>query len=221
MLYKKCRICEEILEIENFHIKRATKDGYRNECKECVKGIQKKYKEAPGFKEKQKEYDKARYTDNREQILERKKEYHIENKEKILSYKKQYRKENDDQIREWRKNNPERNRIGQSKYREKYPHVIAWRSILYSTLKRLGTKKSGHTIDELGYSAEDLKLHLEKQFTQGMNWDNHGEWDIDHKKPVTKFPPQTPVNEVCALGNLQPLWKFDNLVKGNKVLNFI
>jgi len=49
MLYKKCRICEDLKEVTEFHIKRSTKDGYRNECKECVKEIQKKYKEAPGF----------------------------------------------------------------------------------------------------------------------------------------------------------------------------
>ena len=71
MLYKKCRICEDLKEVTEFHVKRSTKDGYRNECKECVKGIQKKYKESPGFKERQKEYDKKRYYENREKVLER------------------------------------------------------------------------------------------------------------------------------------------------------
>ncbi len=61
---------------------------HRNECKECVKGIQKKYKEAPGFKEKQKEYDKNRYDSNRDDVLKRKKDYHKENREKILKEKK-------------------------------------------------------------------------------------------------------------------------------------
>ena len=59
MLYKKCRICEDIKELSEFHKKKSTKDGHRNECKECVKDIQKKYKEAPGFKEKQKEQEQA------------------------------------------------------------------------------------------------------------------------------------------------------------------
>jgi len=75
-------------ELSEFHKKNSTKDGHRNECKECVKEIQKKYKEAPDFKEKQKEYDKKRYDEKREKILERKKEYHIENKEKILKQKR-------------------------------------------------------------------------------------------------------------------------------------
>jgi hypothetical protein len=88
-----------------FHKKKNTSDGHRNECKECVKDIQKKYKEAPGFKEKQKEYDKIRYEENRDKILERKKQYHIENQEKILSYKKVYREENKEKIKIWRQNN--------------------------------------------------------------------------------------------------------------------
>jgi len=82
----------------------------------------------------------------------------------------------------------------------------AWRSILYSTLKRMNTKKSGHTIEELGYSVDELKQHIESLFTLGMNWDNHGEWHIDHIKPVSSFDKNTDVSIVCALSNLQPLW---------------
>ena len=55
---KICRVCGTPKFIEEFHKKKGTPDGHRNECKECVKDIQKKYKEKSGFKEKQKEYDK-------------------------------------------------------------------------------------------------------------------------------------------------------------------
>lgn len=230
-MHKKCRICEKIKSIDDFHKKKGAPDGHRNECKECVKGIQKKYKEVPGFKEKQKQYDKARYDENRESILERKKEYHIENREDILSYKKVYREENKDSIkkyldeyrknhreeaREYSRNNPTIKSLNQQAYRERHPHVIAWRSVLHSTLKRLGTEKQGHTIDMLGYSALELKEHIEKQFLPGMTWKNHGEWHIDHKKPVTLFESTEDIKVVCALNNLQPLWSFDNLSKSNK-----
>ena len=96
---KRCRICGEIKNISEFHKKKGTLDGLRNECKECVKVIQKKYKEQPDFKEKRKEYDKNRYDDNRDQILERKKEYHIENREKILKEKREYRKKDENKDR--------------------------------------------------------------------------------------------------------------------------
>jgi len=216
MLYKKCRVCGEMKDVSNFHKKKGTQDGIRNECKECVKDIQKKYKEAPGFKEKQKEYDKNRYSEIKEDILENKKEYYENNKKEILLYKKAYREEHKDQIREWRDKNPDKNSNGQARYRERYPHIIAWRSILYSTLKRLGTKKQGHTIDMLGYSASQLKEHIATQFLPGMTWENHGEWHIDHVRPVTNFPTTEDVKIVCALENLQPLWGFDNLSKSNR-----
>jgi hypothetical protein len=186
---KVCRLCGDEKYINEFHKKKGTKDGHRNECKECVKGIQKKYADP----EKRKEYDKKRYDENREQILDRKKEYHKENREKILNDKEQYRndpknkdkikdylenyrEEHREEAKEYVRNNSDKNSNGQARYRENHPHIIAWRSILYSTLKRLNTEKSDHTIKLLGYTADDLKLHIENQFTEGMAWDNHGEW---------------------------------------------
>ena len=75
--------------------------------------------------------------------------------------------------------------------------------------------KQGHTIDMLGYSAIQLKEHIESKFSPGMSWENHGDWHIDHKKPVTAFTDDTLISEVCSLDNLQPLWAFENLSKSN------
>lgn len=219
MLYKKCRICEDIKEVTEFHKKKTSKDGYRNECKECVKDIQKKYKEAPDFKEKRAEYDKQRYSEEKPKILERKKEYYQENKESILEQKAEYRSKpkNRKRNKEYIKKYKVENREKYYKYRNDNPHIIAWRSVLHSTLKRMNTSKSDHTIKLLGYSADELKEHIQSQFQPGMSWDNHGDWHIDHIIPVTKFDSDSPINEVCALGNLQPLWAFDNLSKSNKL----
>ena len=228
---KICRVCGTPKYINEFHKKKGTSDGHRNECKECVKDIQRKYKEAPGFKEKQKEYDKNRYKENSDKILERKKEYHKENREKILLQKEQYRNdpvnldrikeylinyriENKDKLKEWRQNNKSSLAKNQENYRINNPHIVAWRSVLYSTLKRLGTEKQGHTIDILGYSALDLKEHIENQFESGMSWDNHGEWHIDHVKGVINFDSDIDVKIVCALDNLRPLWATTREVDG-------
>jgi len=229
MLYKKCRVCEDIKEIDEFHMKKGSPDGHRNECKECVKDIQKKYKEAPGFKEKRKLYDENRYTENREAILEHKKDYHIENREKILADKKIYRKENKDSIkkyldnyreehreemRDYVKNNPDKNSKNQIKYRENNPHIIAWRSVLHSTIKRFGTIKEGHTIDILGYSALEFKISIESKFTTNMSWNNYGDWHIDHIKGVINFSSDSDIREVCSLNNLQPLWATTREIDG-------
>jgi hypothetical protein len=212
---KVCCICGEFKSLLEYHVKRGTPDGRRRECKECVKEIQKKYKEVPGFKEKQKEYDKNRYEEIKDKILERKKEYHIENQEKISIKKKEYRNTPEFKIqdRKWRSENKERLAQLQANYRKKYPHIIAWRSVLYSTLKRINTPKEGHTISLLGYSALDLKNHIQSLFADGMSWDNHGKWHIDHITAVENFPDDADIKEVCALENLQPLWAFENLSK--------
>ena len=68
----------------------------------------------------------------------------------------------------------------------------------------------------LGYSALELKIHLQNLFTEGMSWDNHGKWHIDHIKPVSKFDKNTLPSIVNALSNLQPLWAIDNIQKGNQ-----
>ncbi|MCK9415672.1 hypothetical protein M0Q97_03315 [Candidatus Dojkabacteria bacterium] len=213
---KICRICGEIKNLNDFHKKCDTKDGHRTECKTCIKEIQKKYKEADDFKEKRIEYDKVRYNEKREEILEHKKEYHIENREKILKEKKDYRKkpENIERAKKYSKYYRTECKENFYKYRNENPHIIAWRSILYSTLNRLDTKKQGHTIDMLGYSALELKEHIESQFTTGMTWDNYGEWQIDHIIGVINFDKNTDVSVVCALSNLRPLWMTTRTIDG-------
>ena len=66
--------------------------------------------------------------------------------------------------------------------------------------------------------------HLEKQFQNGMNWDNYTKfgWHIDHIIPVDAFNFTTTKDkefkECWKLSNLQPLWAYDNWKKNNKIL---
>jgi hypothetical protein len=50
-----------------------------------------------------------------------------------------------------------------------------------------------------------------------MSWDNYGEWQIDHIKPLSKFDltDRQQLHEACNFNNLQPLWAEDNLAKSN------
>ena len=68
-------------------------------------------------------------------------------------------------------------------------------------------KKNGKTIELLGYSAIQLKIHIESLFTEGMNWDNYGEWHIDHIKPLNSFEKNSLPSVVNALSNLRPMWE--------------
>ncbi len=89
--------------------------------------------------------------------------------------------------------------------------------------KALRKNKAGYSWEKLvGYTAEDLKRHLESKFTDGMTWEAfmHGEIHIDHIIPKSRFRfsgPHDPEIKVCwGLDNLQPLWAKDNLSKWNK-----
>jgi guanylate kinase len=73
--------------------------------------------------------------------------------------------------------------------------------------------------DSLGYSIDDLKSHLESQFTEGMSWDNYGEWHIDHIRPESWFNYSSiedgDFKKCWSLDNLQPMWADENLKKNN------
>lgn len=84
---------------------------------------------------------------------------------------------------------------------------------------RLG--KQGQTWPSVvGYNLDDLKRHLEKQFSGRMSWSNMGKWHIDHIIPLASFN-FTSANDpefkaAWALTNLRPLWASKNITKGCK-----
>ena len=100
-----------------------------------------------------------------------------------------------------------------------YKLMYLSRSRVRLALKGRGAK-SRKTVQLIGCSIEHLRQHLEAQFTEGMTWDNHGEWHIDHIKPCASFDltDEGQQRECFNYANLQPLWAKDNLSKGAKVL---
>ena len=70
------------------------------------------------------------------------------------------------------------------------------------------------TSELLGCSYDEFKKHLELQFKTGMNWSNHGEWHIDHIKPLYLGKTELELTQLCNYKNLQPLWAKENLIKG-------
>lgn len=230
-LTKKCSKCGLIKCLTKFNKRKNSKDGYRYDCRLCQQNDYNKNKEYYKLKMKENrlskidEYrkrDKKYYNENKESILKNKKEYYLDNKDKILYYKEKYYNENKNNKKVYNKiyriNNKEKLNEYSKEYQKKrrltHPHEFAWRNALKGSIARLGTKKEGTTSDILGYSANDLKIHLELLFTEGMSWDNYGEWHVDHIKRIREFDPKTPLNVVNALSNLQPLWAKDNIKKG-------
>jgi hypothetical protein len=89
------------------------------------------------------------------------------------------------------------------------------RQMLERTYRAIGTPKQKKTRELLGFSPEQLQLRMECQFKPGMSWDNHGQWHIDHKKPIAAFVRQGILDprQINMLSNLQPLWAPENYSK--------
>ena len=74
--------------------------------------------------------------------------------------------------------------------------------------------------DLLGYSVDELKAHLESQFTEGMTWNKFfgGGIHIDHIIPRMNFnytsPNDLQFKQCWALLNLRPIWPTENSVSG-------
>lgn len=81
--------------------------------------------------------------------------------------------------------------------------------------------KSNKVERELGYTISQLKIHLERQFKRGMNWDEFkkGNIHIDHIIPQSHFDLQNKHEWVTcwSLNNLQPMWAKENLSKSAKI----
>lgn len=104
----------------------------------------------------------------------------------------------------------------------KDPSIKLRKAVSGGAWRVLRARKPSGIFKLLPYTLDDLVHHLESQFRPGMTWANYGrKWHLDHKKPVSWFDWSVPdaiavLRECWALSNLQPLWKTENLSKGNK-----
>ena len=127
--------------------------------------------------------------------------------------------------RRWENANPEKVREYKRNYtKEKratdptFKLIESLRTRLYQAVR--GINKSGSAVKDLGCTAGELRTHLESQFTEGMNWENHGDWHIDHRIPLISFDltNREELLKACNYINLQPLWCEENLSKGSKLI---
>lgn len=78
--------------------------------------------------------------------------------------------------------------------------------------------KSKKTVELLGASFEDAKNHIESTFTEGMSWENYGEWHVDHKIPLASANSEEELEELFHYKNLQALWASENSSKKDKLI---
>lgn len=202
-MIKKCKCCGETkpATLEFFKHNKPRKDGTRSlsaTCRECLNAKERARYENPETKAK------IRKTQSKYEKLP-----HV--KARKCKEQKQRR-----QCPEWKARRA-------AKIRERRASDPLFRTIdiirrrIRGAIK--GYKKGGTTEQLLGCSHQDLMTHLESQFTDGMAWENQGEWHIDHIIPLNFYDMSCPKEQYLAnhYSNLQPLWAKDNLSKGAKL----
>ena len=79
-------------------------------------------------------------------------------------------------------------------------------------------KKKAKTPVILGCDYFQFREYIEKQFTEGMSWDNYGKWHLEHIIPASYGKNEDEVIELCHHVNYRPMWGSENLSKGNKLM---
>lgn len=163
------------------------------------------------------------YNDKRKEIM---KEYYQSNKEKIKNTSKKNYKKNREYNIERNSRYQSDNKENRNKYLAKrkktdklFKLSVSIRNLIYISIRNNGYLKRSKVVEILGCSFDEFKKYIESQFKDGMTWDNHGEWHLDHKIPVSWADTEERVYELNHYLNFQPLWAFDNLSKGNKWSN--
>lgn len=118
------------------------------------------------------------------------KKYYNKNKDNLSEYHKDWSKDNRIELRKYHSKWRDGNREHVNKYSREYERMRCatdpkyklgrcTRTALWTCLKERNVAKYRSTFLLLGYSIEELMVHLEALFTTGMTWDNYGEWHVD------------------------------------------
>ena len=83
--------------------------------------------------------------------------------------------------------------------------------------------QSKRQIELLGCSVKDFKTYIERQFTNGMTWGNHGigkgKWNLDHIAPCSAFDQtnEEQSRQCWHWTNLRPMWAIKNIKKRDTI----
>jgi hypothetical protein len=230
-LSSSCKICNnnrtELYKLKNpDKVKESKKKEYLKNI-ERYREHNKKYRDQNG--DKITKYLKDYYLNNKEILIDRNKERYQQKKQEILHKQKEYYLKNLKNSSLYQKKYRQINKEKLKKYKNQYTKIRKETDILFylrcilshrvrEFLKTKKINKKNKTFDIVGCSPIFLKEHLEKQFVNGMSWDNKGMWHIDHIIPLSSAKTEEEIYKLCHYTNLQPLWAEDNLKKSNKIV---
>jgi hypothetical protein len=217
-----CSKCNIEKNTDEYPVDKRNKRGCSSVCKICTKKYKSDYylsnkdiilkngkKYTDINRDSIKEYKAKYYKENKNIILDRTTLNYNLNRENKIEYQKLYYLNNSDSI------NKQRNLYVKNKMESDdiYRVTRIVRSLVSSSIKRRGYKKSSKTSIILGCSFIDFKLYLESKFEQWMTFENHGKfngelnygWDIDHIVPISSAKTKKDIIRLNHYTNLQPL----------------
>ena len=230
MIAPATRVCtgcsvEKPLNVKYFGKSKDQRWGFRSCCKTCYAA-----------------YTRSWRASNQAYKAKRRQAYEAQ-KEEVAAQVKSWRSANRDRynaaararMAKWREQNRERYLAIAKRHSDKIKSEAGVRllrarmtSAIHKSLATVsGGGKSRRSWETLvGYTAEELFRHLERQFVRGMTWKNRGiMWEIDHIIPASSFAisgPDCPEFKACwALTNLRPLWSKDNREKHDNRLHLL
>lgn len=211
MQTKICTKCKEPKTIDCFSKNKSKKDGLQHLCKACIKKNNIKDKEK--IRKRNQKWNK----NNPERKKELSVAWRAENQVSIKENRRIWNKEHNQEIREYYNNKLETDPV----------YAMQRRIVSAYNLTIVRKSKTSVYMERFGYTPKEIRVHLESLFTDGMTWDNYGNggWEIDHIKPRSLFvlsnksedkeKNEKQLQKCWSLSNLQPLWRKDNILKGN------
>lgn len=228
---KTCTCCGESKPLDQFYAAKRGKFGRGAKCKVCFLAAARERYERPENKARASERERVKRLDpeyrEKKRLAAAAWYEKPENKARLKTLNREYaaqphRKDFDRE----RKSAWNKSPAGRAYFAQRQREVRATpegavanaaRKLSHRVLDATTMPKTGPTVEQLGYSAEHLMARMACQFEPGMSWENHGEWHIDHKKPVAEFIRRgvTDPRTINMLSNLQPLWAPENIAKGD------
>jgi hypothetical protein len=178
-----------------------------------------------------------RYARDRKKIIASVCEYSRRNRTKINERnRKRYHEDVEEARRKSRKSYVRRHELSEDKKRDVREKHAAYmrkkrnadptflvadrlRRRINSVISSAGIGKTGGLVDVSGCTVQELVSHIERQFVDGMSWQNRRQWHIDHIVPCSAFDLTDPAQQLVAFHytNLRPVWSHENLSKQARI----
>jgi hypothetical protein len=186
---KKCIICEVLKSLDQFTSKKDSKDGKRNECKDC---------------------NKLYRLENKEYLKDYSKKYRLENKEYLKDYSKKYSLENKDRNNAYLTN---RRRLDDT-----FKLRVTIRNRISESIRYQGYSKNTKTYNILKCEYHFFKEWINGVASNGYTY-GIGDLHLDHVIPISLAETEDEILLLSHYSNYQLLNATDNMSKGNRRVN--